>query len=83
MVTIGGKDLIPKVIGTYIWSCIDDDLKIYTRKFINVLYFTYSSVNILSATALTESTNDYLVTRVLIKGNILFLIGFQVSTKGH
>ena len=49
---IGGKDIIPKWIGTVICYCTDDKGQLHTNKFNNVLYFLYSIVNILSATEL-------------------------------
>ena len=53
------KDLIPKGIGAVIWSWTDDEGQINTNKFINVLYFPDSPVNIISATALYEYMKDY------------------------
>ena len=50
--TIGGKYLITKGVGTVIWSCADDEGRLYKNKFNNVLYFSDSLVSILSATAL-------------------------------
>ena len=37
--TIGAKDLIPKGIGRFIWSCTDYEGQLSTNKFNNVLYF--------------------------------------------
>ena len=48
VVTIVGKYLIPKGIIKVSWSCTDDEDKLNTNKFNNVLYFPDSSVNILS-----------------------------------
>ena len=56
--TIGGKDFIPKGIGTVIWSWIDDERKLHTNKLNNLLYLTDSPVNILSAIALAEYMKD-------------------------
>ena len=50
--TIGGKYIIPKVIGTVIMSYTDDDGKLHTHKLNNLIYFLDSPVNIISATAL-------------------------------
>ena len=55
---IGGKYLIPKVIGPVSWSWTDDEGKLHTNKFNNVLYFPYSPVNILSSTLFYESMKD-------------------------
>ena len=52
--TIGGNDLITKVIGIVSWSWTDDEGKLQTNKLNNVIYFPESPVNILSATALYE-----------------------------
>ena len=56
--TLGGKYIIPKGIVTDIWSWTDDEGQIHTYKLNTVLYFPYSSVNILSETTLTESMKD-------------------------
>ena len=56
--TICGKDVIPKYIGTVIWSWIDDEGVLHTNKLNNVLYFPDSLVNILSETSLAESIKD-------------------------
>ena len=56
--TIDEKDLITKVINTVSWYWTDYEGKLHTKKLNNVLYFTDSPVNILSATALAESTKD-------------------------
>ena len=53
--TIGGNYLIPKNIGTVSWSWTDYEGKLHTKKFNDVLYFTDSPINILSATELSES----------------------------
>ena len=53
--TIGGKDTITKGVGTVIWSWTYYEWQLYTNKFNNVLCFSYSPVNILSATELDES----------------------------
>ena len=39
VVTIGGRDLITKGIGTVIWSCNDDEGKMHTKRLNNVIYF--------------------------------------------
>ena len=65
MATICGKDLTRKGIGTVSCTCTDDEGKIYTNKFSNVLYFTDSPLNILSATEMAESMKDDEVTWVL------------------
>ena len=48
LATIGGKDILSKVIGTgrFFWTY--DEGKLHRNKFNNVLYFTVSPVNILS-----------------------------------
>ena len=50
--TIGGNDLIPKGIGKVIWYWTDGAGKLHTKKLNNVINFTESPVNILSATEL-------------------------------
>ena len=67
MVTIGGKNIITRGIGTAIWSCTDDEGKLHTKTFNNVLYLPESLVNILSATALAESIKDGEVIWVITK----------------
>ena len=48
-----------------------------TNKLNNVIYFTYSPVNILSATGFSESMKDYEVTWVLTKSKCyIFTWGF-------
>ena len=66
---IGGKYLIPKGIGTVSWSWTDDEGKLHTNKFTNVLYFPYSPVIIVSAIELSESMKDYWRTWVVTKRN--------------
>ena len=56
--TIGGKYLIPKGIFTVSWSWTEDREKLHTNKLNNILYFTYSLFNIISATKLSESMKD-------------------------
>ena len=56
--TIGGKYIIPRMIGKVSWYWNDDEVQLHTNKLNNVLYFTDSPVNILSATALAESMKD-------------------------
>ena len=65
--TICGKDLIPKGIGKFSWYCNDDEGKLHTNIFNTVLYPPYSPVNIISATAPSESMKDYEETWVLTK----------------
>ena len=79
--TIGGKDVISKDIGIFSWSCTNDERKLHTQKLNNVLYFPYSSFNILSATSLDEFMKDDEVTCLPTKLNILFLLGILGSTK--
>ena len=55
---IGGKYIIPKGIVTVIWYWTDDEGQLHTNKLNTVLYFTYSSVNILSETTLSKSMKD-------------------------
>ena len=65
--TIGGKYIIPKGIATVSCSQTDDEGKLHTNKLNTVLYFTDSSVNILSETKLAESMKDDDGTWVLTK----------------
>ena len=65
--TICGKDLIPKGIGKFSWYCNDDEGKLHTNIFNTVLYPPYSPVNIIIATAPSESMKDYEETWVLTK----------------
>ena len=58
VVTTGGKDLIPKGVVTVSWSWTDDEVQRQTKKWNNTLYFTESTVNILSATNVSESIKD-------------------------
>ena len=37
--TIGGTDIIPKGIGTFSWSCTDDEGQLHTKKINSVLCF--------------------------------------------
>ena len=67
MATIGGKYIIPRMIGKVSWYWNDDEVQLHTNKLNNVLYFTDSPVNILSATALAESMKDDEGTWVLAK----------------
>ena len=55
---MGVKDIIPEGIGTVIWSWNYDEGQFHRNKLNNVLYFPDSTVNILSATELAESTKD-------------------------
>ena len=57
--TIGGKYIIPKVVFTVSWYWTDDEGQMHTKDFNNIIYFTDSSVNILSETTLDESMKDY------------------------
>ena len=66
--TMGGKYLVPKEIGTVIWSLTDYEEQLHTKKLNDIIYFTVSSVNILSATVFSESTKYYEVTWVATKG---------------
>ena len=65
--TISGKDIIPKSIGTDRWSWTDDEGQLFTKKLINVIYFSYSPVSIISETWLDGSIKDYEVTWVPTK----------------
>ena len=78
---IGGKYLIPKRIDTVRCYCTDDDGKMQKNRLNNVLYFTDSPVNILSAIELTKSMKYDEVTWVRTKIKILPLIGILLSTK--
>ena len=73
--TICENDIIPKWIGRVSWYCTDEDEQLYTDKLNDVLYFPYSPLNILSATALDESIKDDGVTWVL-KTNSIFTWDF-------
>ena len=74
---IVGKYIIQKVIGTVIWYWTDDWGKLNTKKLNNLLYFTYSPVNVLSATELYEYIKDDEGTWVLTKGKFsIFTWGF-------
>ena len=59
METICGKDIIPKGIGTVSWSWTDNERQLHTNKWNNVIYFSDSLVNILSATELDDTMKDY------------------------
>ena len=48
--TIGEKYLIPKCIFTVIWSWTGDEGQLHTNKLNTLLYFPYSTANILSTT---------------------------------
>ena len=62
MEAIGVNYIIQKGIGTVRRSSTDNEGQLHTNKFNNVIYFTSSPVNIISATALAESIKDYEVT---------------------
>ena len=68
--TIGGKDLIKKLIGTVSWSWTDEEGKLHTKKLNNLIYFPDSPVNILSGTVLDEIMKDDEGTFVLTKRKI-------------
>ena len=78
---IGGKDFIQKLIGTVSWSCNYDEGKLHKNRLNNVPYFPYSPVNILSETELAEPMKNDEGTWVLIKLNIIFLLGILGGTK--
>ena len=67
MSTIGKKYLVSKFIGTVIWSWIDCEVQLHTKKFNNVLYLLDSTVNILGETSMAESMKDDEGTWVLTK----------------
>ena len=67
MATIGRKYIISKGIGTVIWSWTDYEEQLHTNKSNNIIYFTDSTVNILSTNALYESMKDNERTWVLTK----------------
>ena len=80
--TIGGKYIVPKRIFTVSWSWTDNEGQLHTKDFNNIIYFTDSSVNILSETTLDESMKDYDDgTWVLTKQNIIFILGGLGITK--
>ena len=78
--TIGVKYIIPKGIGTVIWSYTDYEEQPHTNKLNNLLYFPESTFNILNSTALAESMKDDHRTCVLTKINIIFLLESFGST---
>ena len=57
--TIAVKDIITKDIGTVNWYWTYDEVQLHRMKLNNVLYFTDSPANILSATALDEYMKNY------------------------
>ena len=57
-----------KTIGTISWSWTDDKGQLHTQKMNNVLYFTDSAINILSAISFSGSMKDDEGTWVLTKG---------------
>ena len=65
--TIGGKYLISKGIRTVSWYWIDYEGGLHKNTLNNVIYFTDSLFNILRATILAESMEDYEVTWFLTK----------------
>ena len=79
------KDIIKEGIDTVIWYWNDDKGKLHTNKFNNEIYFTESPVNILSATAVTESMNFDQGTWVLkIKySNFTWYFGKYIKTISH
>ena len=81
VVTIGGNYPIPKDIGTVSWSWPDYQGQLQTKKLNNVLYFPDSTVNILSATALDDSSKDDDIILVQKKVNFLCLIAILGGTK--
>ena len=79
--TIGGRDLITKVIGTVIWFFTDDEGQLHKKILNNVLYFTDSLVNIISANTMAESMRYHEGTWELAKRNIIYLHGILGSIK--
>ena len=67
MATIGGKDLILKVIGAVRWSCAEYEGNIHTNKLNDVLYLPESPFNIKCETSLDESMKHAEGTWVLTK----------------
>ena len=65
--SIGGKDHIPKGVGSVSWSWTDDEGKLHTKKFNKVIYLSDLPVIILIATALDESVKNDEGTWVLTK----------------
>ena len=84
--TIGGNDLITKIIGIVSWSWTDDEGKLQTNKLNNVIYFPESPVNVLIATELAESMKYDEGTWVLTKGKYCIFtwdFGNYKNTKAH
>ena len=79
--TIGRKYIIPKVIGTVIWFFTDDEGQLHKKILNNVLYFTDSLVNIISANTMAESMRYHEGTWELAKRNIIYLHGILGSIK--
>ena len=75
------KDIIPKEIGTFSWSCNDDEGQLHTNKLNTIIYFPDKPVNILSASTLSESMKDDEVTWVPTKRKYSILLRFWASTK--
>ena len=78
---MGRKDIIPKGIGTGIWSWTDDRVKLHTNKFNNLLHFTSSPIDILSKILLVEYMKGDEVTWVLTKSKFHILFGILEGQK--
>ena len=84
--TIGVKYIIPKGIGKVSWYQTDDEGKLQTNKFNNILYFTDSPFNVLITNALAEYTKYDKVTWVLTKRKysiFTWYFGRYRSTMAH
>ena len=68
LATIGVNDIVSKGIDTVRCYQTDDEGKLHKNKLNNVIYFLYSTVNILMTNALAVFTNYYEVIWVLTKG---------------
>ena len=67
MAKIGGKFLHSKGYGTVFWYWTDDGGQLLSDKLKTVLYFPDSPINILSATDLSGSMQDFEGIRVLTR----------------
>ena len=65
-----------KGIGTVRWSWTNDYGNLHSNKFKNVVYFTDSPINILSATVLAESRKEDKGTWVIKKEIFYFYLEF-------
>ena len=59
----------------------DDEGKLHTNKFNNIIYFTDSPFNVLISNALAEYIHDHEVTWLLTKRKFLFFLGILGGTE--